>query len=133
MQKLPKGSYDPRLLVGYDTADDAAVYQISDDSALIQTVDFFPPMVDDPYLFGQVAAANALSDIYAMGGQPKLALNLLCYPSDTLPRDQVQAILTGGADKVAEAGALLCGGHTIEDKEPKYGLCVTGFVRTDRL
>lgn len=119
--------------MGYDTADDAAVYLLSPDSALIQTVDFFPPMVDDPYLFGQVAAANALSDVYAMGGTPRLAMNLLCFPSALLPTEDVRAILAGGADKVAEAGALLCGGHTIEDKEPKYGLCVTGFVHPDRL
>ena len=85
-------------------------------------------MVDDPYLFGQIAAANALSDVYAMGGTPKLAMNLLCFPSDRISREDVQAILVGGADKVHEAGASLCGGHTIEDKEPKYGLCVTGFA-----
>lgn len=119
---------DPNLLVGMETSDDAAVYKVSDELALIQTVDFFPPMVDDPYAFGQVAASNALSDIYAMGGEPKLALNLLCFPSDKLSPRDVRAILEGGASKVAEAGASLCGGHTIEDKEPKYGLSVTGFV-----
>lgn len=124
---------DPNLLVGFDTADDAAVYKVTDEIALIQTVDFFPPMVDDPYVFGQVAAANALSDIYAMGGTPKLALNLLCFPSNKLSADHVRAILEGGADKVSEAGAVLCGGHTIEDKEPKYGLAVTGFVHPDRV
>lgn len=90
-------------------------------------------MVDDPYLFGQVAAANALSDVYAMGGTPKLAMNLLCFPADLLPKEDVLAILTGGADKVHEAGAVLCGGHTIEDKEPKYGLCVTGFAHPQRI
>ena len=124
---------DPNLLVGMETSDDAAVYRVSDQLAIIQTVDFFPPMVDDPYTFGQVAASNALSDIYAMGGAPKLALNLLCFPSDKLPPQHVRAILEGGADKVAEAGACLCGGHTIEDKEPKYGLSVTGFVHPDRI
>lgn len=133
MHRLPKGVPDPRLLVGYDTADDAAVYQVTPDTALIQTVDFFPPMVDDPYLFGQVAAANALSDIYAMGGTPKLAMNLLCFPADLLDREDVLAILAGGADKVHEAGAVLTGGHTIEDKEPKYGLCVTGFAHPDKI
>lgn len=121
------------MLVGYDTSDDAAVYQVDEKTALIQTVDFFPPMVDDPYLFGQVAAANALSDVYAMGGKPRLAMNLLCFPSDKLPKEDVLAILRGGADKVREAGAVLCGGHTIEDKEPKYGLCVTGFAHPDKI
>lgn len=132
MSTLPK-TRDPNLLVGVDTADDAAVYKVTDEIALIQTVDFFPPMVDDPYVFGQVAAANALSDIYAMGGSPRLALNLLCFPSDRLSPEHVRAILEGGADKVNEAGAVLCGGHTIEDKEPKYGLAVTGFVHPDRI
>ena len=132
MTGLPRMS-DPNLLVGMETSDDAAVYRVSDQLAIIQTVDFFPPMVDDPYTFGQVAASNALSDIYAMGGAPKLALNLLCFPSDKLPPQHVRAILEGGADKVAEAGACLCGGHTIEDKEPKYGLSVTGFVHPDRI
>lgn len=124
---------DPNLLVGFDTSDDAAVYRVDEHTALIQTVDFFPPMVDDPYLFGQVAAANALSDVYAMGGTPKLAVNLLCFPSDLLSKEDVLAILRGGADKAREAGAVLCGGHTIEDREPKYGLCVTGFVHPDRV
>lgn len=99
----------------------------------MQTVDFFPPMVDDPYTFGQIAAANALSDIYAMGGKPKLALNLFAFPSESLPHEAANAILRGGAEKVLEAGALLCGGHTIEDKEPKYGLCVTGFAKRSAL
>ncbi len=132
LSTLPKNS-DPRLIVGFDTADDAAVYKINDDTAIIQTVDFFPPMVDDPYTFGQVAAANALSDIYAMGGEPKLALNLFCFPSKKLPEEAIKAILAGGADKVLEAGAILCGGHTIEDPEPKYGLAVTGFVNPGRV
>lgn len=106
---------------------------MNDDTAIIQTVDFFPPMVDDPYIFGQVAAANSLSDVYAMGGVPKIALNLLCFPSGKLKPEHVRAILEGGAEKVMEAGAVLCGGHTIEDKEPKYGLCVTGFVHPDKV
>ena len=133
MGQLPKGLHDPNLLVGFDTADDAAVYKVADDLAIIQTVDFFPPMLDDAYLFGQVAAANALSDVYAMGGKPKLAMNLLSFPSNKLSPQDVAEILRGGADKVQEAGALLCGGHTIEDVEPKYGLCVTGFVHPDRV
>ncbi len=130
---LPKGQQDANLMVGFDTADDAAVYRLREDLAIIQTVDFFPPMVDDPYTFGQIAAANALSDVYAMGGLPKLALNLLCFPSDKLPPEAVAAILAGGQDKVTEAGALLCGGHTVEDKEPKYGLAVTGFAHPDKV
>ena len=119
--------------MGFDTADDAAVYRLNAEIALIQTVDFFPPMVDDPYTFGQIAAANALSDVYAMGGVPKLALNLLCFPSDKLPPEAVAAILAGGQDKVAEAGAVTCGGHTVEDLEPKYGLAVTGLVHPDKV
>lgn len=114
-------------MVGFDASDDAAVYKISDDIAMIQTVDFFPPMVDDPRDFGRIAASNALSDVYAMGGVPRLAMNLLCVPS-CLPLDVVGEILAGGADKVAEAGAVIAGGHSIEDPEPKYGLCVTGFA-----
>ena len=123
---------DPRLIVGYDKSDDASVYVLDDETALVQTTDFFPPIVDDPYLFGQIAAANAISDVYAMGGAPKLAMNLLCFPS-CLGLDAVRAILAGGADKVREAGAVIAGGHSIEDQEPKYGLCVTGFGRPDRI
>ncbi len=115
------------LLVGTETSDDAAVYKINDDLAMIQTVDFFTPVVDDPYLFGQIAAANALSDVYAMGGEPKVALNLAAFP-DCLDIEILGEILKGGADKVIEAGAVLAGGHTISDNEPKYGLCVSGFV-----
>ncbi len=129
---LPK-EMDENLLVGFQTDDDAAVYRLRDGQLLLQTVDFFPPMVDDPYVFGQVAAANALSDIYAMGGKPKLALNLFAFPSDKLPPAHAREILRGGAEKVIEAGAFLCGGHTIEDKEPKYGLCVTGFAEEGQL
>ncbi|MGL5437860.1 MAG: selenide, water dikinase SelD [Lachnospiraceae bacterium] len=121
---------DANLLVGIETSDDAAVYQIGDDLALIQTLDFFPPMVDDPYLFGQIAAANALSDIYAMGGEPKVALNIVAWPNCVNPKF-LGEILRGGADKVKEAGAVLAGGHSIQDDVPKYGLSVTGLVHPD--
>ncbi len=123
---------DPNLLVGFDKSDDASVYKVSDDLALVQTVDFFPPIADDPYLFGQIAATNALSDVYAMGGEPRLALNLMCVPED-MPREAVHAMLRGGYDKVYEAGCLITGGHSIFDKEPKYGLSVTGFVHPDHI
>lgn len=131
LSKLPK-FYDPMLLVGTETSDDAAVYQISEELAMIQTVDFFTPIVDDPYTFGQIAAANALSDVYAMGGEPKLALNIAAFPN-CLDLSVLEKILAGGADKVKEAGAVLAGGHTIQDDEPKYGLCVTGFVHPEKL
>lgn len=123
---------DPRLLVGFDKSDDASVYRISDELALVQTVDFFPPIADDPYLFGQIAAANALSDVYAMGGEPKLALNLMCVPKD-MPPEAIHQMLRGGYDKVYEAGCLITGGHSIFDSEPKYGLAVTGFVHPERI
>ncbi|PUU89839.1 MAG: selenide, water dikinase [Halanaerobium sp.] len=124
---------DPeKLLIGLDKADDAAVYSLTDDIALIQTLDFFTPVVDDPYLFGQIAAANALSDVYAMGGQPILAMNIVGFPS-CLEAEILSQILQGGADKVKEAGASLCGGHTVVDEEPKYGLSVTGTVHPDNL
>ncbi len=126
MCKLPKFN-DENLLVGIETSDDAAVYKITDELAMIQTVDFFTPVVDDPYLFGQIAAANSLSDVYAMGGEPKLALNIIGFPN-CLDPEIMGEILAGGASKVIEAGATLAGGHSIEDDEPKYGLCVTGFV-----
>ena len=123
---------DPNLLVGFDKSDDASVYKISDDLALVQTVDFFPPIADDPYLFGQIAATNALSDVYAMGGEPKLCLNIMAVPKD-MPKESVHELLRGGYDKVYEAGALITGGHSILDEEPKYGLAVTGFVHPDRV
>ena len=123
---------DERLLVGYDKSDDASVYRISDELALVQTVDFFPPVDDDPYLFGQIAATNALSDVYAMGGEPKLCLNIMAVP-ERMPKEAVHAILRGGYEKVYEAGALITGGHSILDEEPKYGLAVTGFVHPDRV
>ena len=123
---------DPNLLVGFDRSDDASVYKVSDELALVQTVDFFPPIADDPYTFGQIAATNALSDVYAMGGEPKLCLNIMAIPAD-MQQDAVHALLRGGYDKVYEAGALITGGHSILDDEPKYGLAVTGFVHPDRV
>ena len=120
------------LLVGYDTSDDACIYRINDQLASVMTVDFFPPMVDDPYVFGQIAAANALSDVYAMGGVPSHAMNLLCFPS-CLPMEIAGEILRGGADKAMEAGCVIAGGHSIVDQEPKYGLCVHGFVHPDHI
>ena len=123
---------DPNLLVGFDKSDDASVYKVSDELALVQTVDFFPPIADDPYLFGQIAATNALSDVYAMGGEPKLALNLLCVPED-MPKEAIHDLLRGGYDKAYEAGTIITGGHSILDPEPKYGLAVTGFVHPDKV
>ena len=124
---------DPRLIVGRETFDDAGVFRVSDELALVQTVDFFAPIVDDPYVFGQVAAANALSDVYAMGGEPLTALNIVGFPSGKLPLDVLTEILRGGQDKVHEAGALVVGGHTIIDEELKFGLAVTGRADPRRL
>lgn len=124
--------HDPNLMVGFDKSDDASVYRVSDTLALVQTVDFFPPIVDDPYTFGKIAATNALSDVYAMGAEPKLCLNIMAVPKD-MPADAVQDMLRGGYDQVYEAGALITGGHSILDPEPKYGLAVTGFVHPDRV
>lgn len=118
---------DPRLLVGFEHADDAGVFKLSEQVALIQTVDFFTPMVDDPFLFGQIAASNALSDVYAMGGEPLTAMNIVCFP-ECLDTSVLQAILKGGLSKIEEAGAVLVGGHTVDDQEPKYGLSVTGVI-----
>ena len=132
LEKLPRGEKDPNLLVGYDSRDDAAVYRITDDIALVQTVDFFPPMVDDPYTFGQIAAANALSDIYALGGEVKTALNLVCFP-ESMDLNILGEILRGGAEKVAEAGGSLAGGHSIADTGVKYGLSVTGLVNPKKM
>lgn len=123
---------DPNLLVGFDKSDDASVYKVTDDLALVQTVDFFPPIADDPYTFGAIAATNALSDVYAMGGEPKLALNIMAVPS-TLPKESVHEILRGGYEKAYEAGVIITGGHSILDEEPKYGLAVTGFVHPDKV
>ena len=124
---------DPRILVGRESFDDAGVFRIADDLALVQTVDFFAPIVDDPYAFGQIAAANALSDVYAMGGTPLTALNIVGFPVGRLPAEVLTEILRGGLDKVHEAGALLVGGHSVVDDEVKYGLAVTGTVHPDRL
>jgi selenide,water dikinase len=124
---------DPNLLVGLDQPDDAGVYRISDNLALVQTIDFFPPMVDDPYSFGQIAAANALSDIYAMGGVPKTAMNVVAFPAKTLDISILRTIIEGGLNKMREAGVVLIGGHTVEDSELKYGLSVTGFIHPGRI
>ena len=118
---------DPNLLVGIATGDDAAVYKMSEDLAIISTVDFFPPIVDDPFKFGEIAATNALSDVYAMGGKPVIALNIVGFPVD-LPHEILGRILSGGASKAQEAGVLIVGGHTVDDAEPKYGMSVTGVV-----
>ena len=134
MRQLPRARIvDPNLLVGSDTADDAGVYRIDARRALVQTVDFFTPIVDDPFVFGQIAAANALSDVYAMGGRPLTALNLLGVPEDAVPPEIIARILAGGAAKVKEAGCALVGGHTIRNPEPIYGLSVTGLVHPKRL
>ncbi len=123
----------PDLLVGLEAADDAGVFRLTPEIALIQTVDFFTPIVNDPYQFGQIAAANALSDVYAMGGRPLTAMNIACFPLQTTPAEVLKEILRGGLDKVHEAGALLVGGHSVEDPELKYGLAVTGIVHPDRI
>lgn len=120
------------LIVGIETSDDAAVYKLNEETALIQTLDFFTPVVDDPYTFGQIAAANSLSDIYAMGGKPLIALNIVCFPT-CVSFDILGEILRGGADKVLEAGAVIVGGHSVDDNEPKYGLSVTGTVAPDKV
>ena len=124
---------DPRVLVGIDTVDDAAVYQMGDAQAVVQTLDFFAPVVDDPCTFGRIAAANAMSDIYAMGAKPLFALNIVAFPSRTVPMEVLGEILRGGAEMAAEAGIPILGGHSIDDPEPKYGLCVTGIVHPDQV
>jgi len=131
LEKLPRPD-DPNLLVGFQSSDDAAVYRLTDDLAVVMTLDFFPPMVEDPFLFGQIAAANALSDIYAMGADVKTALNIVCFP-DTWDLNILGRILEGGLDKVNEAGGVLAGGHSIRDTEVKYGLSVTGTIHPDRI
>lgn len=132
LSQLPSTS-DPNVIIGTKTADDAAVYRLSDTLAVVETVDYFTPVVDDPYTFGQITAANSLSDIYAMGARPLFALNIAGFPAETLPLDVLAKILKGGADKAAEAGIAIIGGHTIKDAEPKYGLAVTGVVHPDKV
>jgi selenide,water dikinase len=123
---------DPNLIAGFEGSEDAGVYKLTDDIAIVQTCDFFTPILDDPYEFGQVAAANSLSDVYAMGGKPLIAMNIVCYPC-SLGMEPLREILRGGAEKVWESGALLVGGHSVDDQEPKYGLSVTGIVHPDRV
>lgn len=132
LERLPKFDKDPALLIGYDSKDDAAVYKLTDEVAVVQTLDFFPPMVDDPYTFGQIAATNALSDIWAMGGQVKTALNIVCFPEKS-DLNILGEMMCGGAEKVAEAGGVLAGGHSIADSDVKYGLSVMGVVHPDRI
>ena len=132
LSKLPKCKYDPNLLIGFDSADDAAVYKVSDDIGVIQTVDFFPPMVEDPYTFGKIAATNALSDVYAMGGEVKTAMNIVCFPQ-SWDINMLGEILRGGSEKVIEAGGVLVGGHSINDVDVKYGLSVMGTVHPDKI
>jgi selenide,water dikinase len=132
LQNLFRPEDHPELLVGLEVADDAAVYRLNDELAVIQTLDFFTPVVDDPYEYGAIAAANAMSDVYAMGGEVALALNIAAFPPK-LPAEVVTEILRGGAEKVAEAGGVIAGGHTIDDEEPKYGLVAMGFVHPDRI
>ena len=132
LSKLPKCKYDPNLLIGFDSADDAAVYKVSDDIGVIQTVDFFPPMVEDPYTFGKIAATNALSDVYAMGGEVKTAMNIVCFPQNW-DINMLGEILRGGSEKVIEAGGVLVGGHSINDVDVKYGLSVMGVVHPDKI
>jgi selenide,water dikinase len=133
LKNLPAAEPNPNLLVGLDTSDDAGVYKLTDDLAIVQTVDFFTPIVDDPYSFGQIAAANALSDIYAMGGKPLTVLNIVAFPIMKLDKQILADILRGAADKVREAGATLVGGHSIDDNEPKFGLAVTGTIHPDKM
>jgi selenide,water dikinase len=132
MHKLPV-SASKDLLVGTETFDDAAVYRLDKDIAIVQTVDFFPPVVDDPYFYGQISAANALSDVYAMGGKPLTCLAIVCFPTKKLRLSVLELILKGGQDKVRESGAIIVGGHTIQDEQPKYGLAVTGIISPDKV
>ncbi|MDD3339885.1 MAG: selenide, water dikinase SelD [Lachnospiraceae bacterium] len=131
LEKIPRKA-DPNLLIGFDSSDDAAVYKVTDNLAIVQTLDFFPPMVEDPYTFGEIAAANALSDVYAMGGEVKTALNIVCFP-ETYDMNILGEILLGGAKKVQEAGGVLSGGHSIADVDVKYGLSVTGTIHPDKI
>lgn len=133
LKYLPANTAHPDVLVGLDTRDDAGVFQISDSLAMIQTVDFFTPIVDDPYDYGQIAAANSLSDIYAMGGTPRTALNILGFPQGTVPKESIARIIQGGYDKALEAGVAILGGHSVKDPELKYGMAVTGFIDPKQL
>ncbi|WP_404406113.1 selenide, water dikinase SelD [Jeotgalibacillus malaysiensis] len=133
LKNLPQAEANPNLLVGLDTSDDAGVYKINEETALVQTLDFFTPIVDDPYDFGQIAAANAISDVYAMGGTPLTALNIVAFPISTLDKSILTDILRGAGDKLKEAGVTLVGGHSIDDQEPKFGLAVTGTVHPDKV
>lgn len=133
LQALPPATFDPNLLVGLDTSDDAGVYKLTDDLAIVQTLDFFTPIVDDPYDFGQIAATNAISDVYAMGGKPITALNIVAFPITKLDKSILSEILRGAGDKLREAGVTLVGGHSIDDQEPKFGLAVTGIVHPDKV
>jgi selenide,water dikinase len=126
-------AYHPDLLVGFNTADDAGVFRINDRQALVQAVDFFPPIVDDPFDFGRIAAANALSDIYAMGGRPLTALNIVCFPSGDMPIEILTQVLRGGAEKIEEAGAVVVGGHSIKDEELKFGIATTGLIDPNKI
>ena len=132
MESLPRNN-DPNLLVGFETSDDASVYQLNNDVAVITTADFITPPVDDPYIFGQIAAANSISDVYAMGGKPITCLNLVGFPSNKLEPEVLHGIVSGALSKINEAGAVLSGGHTTDDDEPKFGLCVTGIVHPDQI
>jgi selenide,water dikinase len=132
LRHLPR-SEDPRALVGHETSDDAAVYRLDDERAIVETADFFTPVVDDPYWFGRIAAANAFSDVWAMGGRPLFALNLVGWPATKLPMEMLGEVLRGGAEAARLAGASVLGGHSIDDPEPKYGMAVTGLVHPDRI
>lgn len=132
LERLPRGKQDENLLIGYDSKDDAAVYRVTDDVAIVQTLDFFPPMVEDPYLFGKIAATNALSDVYAMGGDVRTALNIVCFPEE-MDLNILGEIMRGGSEKVTEAGGILAGGHSIADDSVKYGLSVTGVVHPEKM
>ena len=133
LKHLEKGSPDPNLLVGFETSDDAGVYKLSDDLALVQTVDYITPTCDDPFLFGQIAAANSLSDVYAMGGKPINAMNICCFPQEGVEDTVLADVLKGGLSKIVESGATLLGGHTVKDQELKYGLSVTGLIHPDKI
>jgi selenide,water dikinase len=132
LANLPKNK-DPNLLVGYETSDDAGVYRLTDDLAIIMTADFITPPVNDPYIYGQIAAANAISDVYAMGGKPVACLNLVSFPSNKLEPEVLHQIVAGALSKITEAGAVLAGGHSVEDDEPKFGLSVTGIVHPKKI